>query len=148
MMESTGSVEDAIKELLASDDEAAREYLKESFLLQAMSALFHARRDAGLTQAQLAERLHTKQSAIARYERDFTGSMTLRRFVEIAIACGVAPLDITLAPIEQVARYAAEATGAPRTATALSVWQAAQKADAPDDPQSQSSERAAGASRA
>jgi transcriptional regulator with XRE-family HTH domain len=147
MMESTGSIDDAIKQLLANDDEATREYLKESFLLEAMTALFHARRAAGLTQAQLAERLHTKQSSIARLERDFTGSMTLRRFVEVAIACGVVPLDLTLAPLEQVARYATEAPDAERTQVAFSAWEAAQPAQAPDDSQRQPGERAAEAGK-
>ncbi|MGH2485612.1 MAG: helix-turn-helix domain-containing protein, partial [Ktedonobacterales bacterium] len=90
-VEITGTVEDAIRVLLAHDDDAAREYLKESFLTRAMLALFNARRDVGLTQAQLAERLGTQQSSIARLERDLSGSVTLRRFVEVALACGVMP---------------------------------------------------------
>lgn len=103
-IEITGTVEDAIRDLLAHDDEAAREYLKESFLTHAMLALFNARRSAGLTQTQLAERLGTKQSSIARLEGDLSGSITLRRFVEVALACGMAPTELSLAPVEDIRR--------------------------------------------
>jgi transcriptional regulator with XRE-family HTH domain len=45
------------------------------------------RKRAGLTQAELAERLGTTQSAIARIERH--GSPTLARLSEIAEACSL-----------------------------------------------------------
>ena len=112
--EVTGTVDDAIRNLLENDDEAAREYLKESFLTRAMLALFNARRDAGLTQAQVAERLGTKQSSIARLERDLSGSVTLRRFVEVALACGMMPFDVALAPVEDIRRAAIERPDEPR----------------------------------
>ncbi|MEO7000335.1 MAG: helix-turn-helix transcriptional regulator [Ktedonobacterales bacterium] len=96
----------AIREVLMRDEETARAYLKESFLTEAMLALFHARRDAGLTQAQIAERMGTKQSVIARWERDFGGSISLRNYVEFALACGVLPLDIALAPVDSIRNYA------------------------------------------
>ena len=124
MMEPTGTIEDVIKDLLSGDEEAAREYLKESFLLQAMSALFHARRAAGLTQAQLAERLHTRQSSIARLERAMSGSVTLKRFVEVAIACGVMPLDMTLVPVQEMIQFAGDNAETPRTQVAFSAWRA------------------------
>ena len=38
MIESTGTIEDAIRDLLNGDDEAARAYLKESFLSEAILA--------------------------------------------------------------------------------------------------------------
>lgn len=126
MIEPTGDIEDAIRELLSSDSEAARAYLKESFLLQAMSALFHARRAAGLTQTQLAERLHTRQSSIARLERDQSGSITLRRFVEVALACGVMPLDIAMVPLQELTRFATESAEAPRTQITFNAWRAGQ----------------------
>ena len=43
-----------------------------------MEALFYARREAGLTQAQLADRLQTKHSSIACWEADTSGSISLR----------------------------------------------------------------------
>jgi transcriptional regulator with XRE-family HTH domain len=63
------------------------------------------RRQAGLTQAQVAERLNTKQSAIARLEGDFDGGMSLRRYVDFALACGMVPHNITFAPLESVISY-------------------------------------------
>ena len=49
--------------------EFASEYLKSAFLTSSANALFYMRRQADLTQAQVAERLNTKQSAIARSRR-------------------------------------------------------------------------------
>ena len=127
VMEPTGTIEDSIRELLGSDDEAARAYLKESFLAEAILALFHARRDAGLTQAQLAARLGVKQPTIARLERDFSGSFTLRRYVEVALACGVIPLDLALVATEQLRQFALDDPGAEKTAAAFNAWLAAQR---------------------
>ena len=46
------------------------------------------RKRAGLTQAQLAERMGTTQSAIARLERG-VGEPTLKRLSDVATACGL-----------------------------------------------------------
>src|SRR5260221_5877521 len=81
------------------------EYLKTDFMSSAIDALFHARHQAGLTQAQVAEHLKTKQAAIARLEADTNGSLTLRHYAEFALACGMIPLNITLAPIDLVRQY-------------------------------------------
>lgn len=103
-------------------EEFTREFLKSSFLSSAVDALFHARRQVGLTQAQVAELMGTKQAAIARLEADTDGSMSLHRFVEFALACGMVPLDIKLAPIEDVHNYVLQFPEAPRTADAFSRW--------------------------
>ncbi len=60
------------------------------------SALIRARADAGLTQAQLAERMGTKQEAVARWEggRALPSTRTLTR---LAKATGTI-LKITFAP--------------------------------------------------
>ena len=81
-----------------------KEYLKSGFVSSAVDQLFYARRQAGLTQAQVAEQMNTKQAAIARLEADTDGSMSLRRYAEFALSCGMVPLEITLVPIES-ARY-------------------------------------------
>jgi len=57
----------------------------------ALDALLQARKDAGLTQAQIAERMGIKQSALARIESSLTSKRhspslaTLRKYAE---ACG------------------------------------------------------------
>src|SRR5712692_5214749 len=66
-----------------------KEYLKAGFVSSAVDALFYARRQAGLTQAQVAEQMNTKQAAIARLEADTDGSMSFRRCAEFALACGM-----------------------------------------------------------
>lgn len=55
-----------------------------------------ARRRAGLTQAELAERTGTTQSAIARLERG-VGRPTMQRISELVEACGL-ELQVRLVP--------------------------------------------------
>ena len=85
--------------------EFASEYLKSAFLASAANVLFYMRQQAGLTQAHVAERLNTKQSAIARLEGDFDGGISLRRYVDFALACGMVPHDITFVPLESAISY-------------------------------------------
>jgi transcriptional regulator with XRE-family HTH domain len=69
---------------------AAYAALEDEF--QALDALLAARRDAGLTQAQVAQRMGVKQSALARVEatlgsRQHTPSLeTLRKYAQ-AVGC-------------------------------------------------------------
>jgi transcriptional regulator with XRE-family HTH domain len=82
------------------DGEAfALEYFKASFLSSVGRSLYYTRRQAGLTQEQVAERMNTTQSAVARFEADKNGSMSFRRFVDFAIACDVMPRSLVLHPI-------------------------------------------------
>lgn len=74
-------------------------YFKARFLSSIGSSLYYARRKAGLTQAQVAERMNTKQSVIARFEADENGSMSFRRYLDFAIACGMMPRSFRLHPI-------------------------------------------------
>ena len=126
---------DAVRELLEGDEETARAYLAESFLTEAMLALFHARRDAHLTQEQVAKTMGTRQAAITRWERDFTGSISLRKYVEFALACGVAPFDMLLAPVSAMRDFAIAHPGGPLTVDAYNEWKGAQPPHADDAPQ-------------
>jgi len=65
----------------------------------------------------------TKQSAVARIEASEPGTISLRRFVEFAIACGYVPLDIVLVPIAEVEKYARLDPSASRTHDAFAFWQ-------------------------
>jgi transcriptional regulator with XRE-family HTH domain len=85
---------DVVRALVSESDEGARGYLKQSWLSSTLDALIQVRRAAGLTQAQVAERLGTTQSAVARLERDADGGISLRRFVDYAIACGMVPSSV------------------------------------------------------
>ena len=123
-MRNSGSTSDYIKERLSIDKEGdfTRAYLKKGFLTAAMEALFYARREAGLTQAQLADRLQTKHSSIARWEADTSGSISLHRYAEMALACGMIPLDIKLVPISSLSEYVTEDPQASRTADHYDAW--------------------------
>jgi DNA-binding XRE family transcriptional regulator len=96
-----GSVSEHLVQLLNEEkgSELTIEYLRADFLASAAISLSRLRHDAGLTQAQIAEKLHTKQSAIARLEADFDGAMSLRRYVDFALACGLVPYNFAFVPI-------------------------------------------------
>jgi transcriptional regulator with XRE-family HTH domain len=123
-MKNAVSTSDYIKERLSIDKEGdfTHAYLKKGFLTAAMEALFYARRQAGLTQAQVADRLQTKHSSVARWEADTSGSISLHRYAEIALACGMIPLDIKLVPVSSLSEYAIEDPQAPRTADCYDAW--------------------------
>jgi transcriptional regulator with XRE-family HTH domain len=107
-LEVVGTTSDYLIQKLTDEEEGkdfAIGYLKSRFMSSAANALFYMRLQAGLTQAQVAERLHTKQSAIARLEGDFDGRTSLRRYVDFALACGMVPHDITFAPLESAIDY-------------------------------------------
>ncbi|MFL9901735.1 helix-turn-helix transcriptional regulator [Paraburkholderia fungorum] len=82
----------AMRERALADPEVRAEYERlnrEEFAL--LDQMLAARRDAGLTQAQVAERMGTKAPAITRLERALASGQhspsvdTLRRY---AAACG------------------------------------------------------------
>ena len=70
---------------------------KQDFFETVIHELVKVRHKAGLTQAQLAERMGTKQAVISRMEHDRCGSMSMHRFVDYALACGYAPLNLVTA---------------------------------------------------
>lgn len=104
-----GTMSDYLMQKMSDEehgDDFAMEYLKADFLAAAVNSLSMLRQQAGLTQAQVAEQLHTKQSAIARLEADFDGAISLRRYVDFALACGVIPRHVTFASVD-IARKSA-----------------------------------------
>ena len=120
-----GTMSDYLIQKLRDEEhsrEFALEYLKSSFLSSAVNALFYMRQQAGLTQAQVAEQLNTKQSAVARLEGDFDGGISLRRYVDFALACGMVPHNITFAPLESVISYTIAQPKVPYTQVNYQEW--------------------------
>jgi transcriptional regulator with XRE-family HTH domain len=113
---------DLIRDSLSGSDEAATAYLRQNWLDAAMYTLWKARRAAGLTQAEVAARMGTTQSSIARLERDGGGGISLRRFIDYALACGMSPLDLELITTSSLRRYALADPDAPRTHSAVTDW--------------------------
>lgn len=99
-----------------------KEYLKAGFVSSAIDQLFYVRRQADLTQAQVAERLNTKQAAIARIEADIDGSISFRRYTEFALECGMVPLNITLVPIESARNFVIANPDLPLTQINYDTW--------------------------
>lgn len=112
---------DPIREIL-EDEDGARDYLVEHWVAEAMLTMRRARRQAGLTQAQVAEQLGTQQPAVARLEGDHSGGVSVRRYAEYFAACNVLPFEVEFAPIEQLRQFALDNPTAPLTADALRAW--------------------------
>src|SRR5690242_9295557 len=67
----TGTMADyVIQKITEEGEEWAIGYLKAGFLAAAVDALFYARRQAGLTEAEVAARLKLKPAAVTRLEGD------------------------------------------------------------------------------
>jgi transcriptional regulator with XRE-family HTH domain len=107
------------QKILAESDESACEYLLTSWFYRAMEDIRDARVRNGLTQQDIAERLGTTQSAIARLENAHEGNFSLKRFLEYAWASGAAPLDFAWVPPGQLRQYAMANPSAPRTYEAI-----------------------------
>ena len=73
-----------LKQRLLENPEVREEYDRADAEFSLIEAMIRARRDAKLTQAELAERIGTTQSAIARLEagRVSPSISTLRRYAE------------------------------------------------------------------
>lgn len=99
-----------------------RGYLRAGFLEDAVNTLRQVRRQVGLTQSQVAEKLNTRQAAIARLEDDTEGAMSLRRYVDYLMACGMIPYNITYVPIDTVREYTIEHPQLPLTQERYHVW--------------------------
>lgn len=125
-IQNSGTLTDYLMQKLIDEqtgEKFAIEYLKTSFLTAAVQELAHARRNAHLTQEQVAQKLGKKQAAIARWEADFDGRMSLRQYVELAIAYDVMPLQMKLEPILSVRDYVLDNPHAQWTQEFYSEWQ-------------------------
>lgn len=116
------SLADLAREFLREGDESARAYLIQGWLAATMGTLRDVRRRARLTQEEVARRLGTTQSAVARLEKDHEGHCSLRRYVEYLAACDVLPLAMETVPAADLRDYALAAPDAPRTASAYRAW--------------------------
>ena len=87
-----------LKKTLMQNDEFRAEYEKADAEFQIVEALVRARTEANISQAELAKRMGTTQSAIARLEGGGVSPSlaTLRRY---AAAAGL-KLEINLVPAE------------------------------------------------
>lgn len=88
-MTTTRDFSQVIRRRLANDQDLAEAVEREAFNANIAQQIFDARRKAGLTQKQLAERIGTKQSVIARLEdADYEGhSLSMLRRIGEALNC-------------------------------------------------------------
>jgi transcriptional regulator with XRE-family HTH domain len=120
-----GTLEDSAREYVEESEESAKVYLRESWLAATMAILHRARWATNLTQAEVAERLGTTQSAIARLER--ADDTTFGRFWEYLYACGVVPLELETVCFEDLREYVRRQPGADRTVEPVKQWMAKSK---------------------
>lgn len=116
----SGSIADLVRDTLVNADDHGRTLLRRAWLSGLTRELRQARRAAGLSQQELASRLGTTQSAIARLEHDRDGRFTLQRLIDYALAVGYFPYELELAPFERIHDYAVANPEAPRDA--VRVW--------------------------
>jgi transcriptional regulator with XRE-family HTH domain len=112
-----------VLDLLRNGGQDASDYLAETFIIEAIQMLLEARLEAGLKQDEVAYILGTKQPAIARWESDFEGRITLRKYVEFAVACGKIPCDLSFIPLEEMTQFAIKNLDASRTADRVTDWE-------------------------
>jgi DNA-binding XRE family transcriptional regulator len=78
---------DYLKEQLKNP--AVREaYEEEGLFVELAIQVAHLRQKQGLTQQELAKRLHTSQQTVSRLESPKNGSLSLRTLVKLAHALG------------------------------------------------------------
>jgi transcriptional regulator with XRE-family HTH domain len=87
----------AIQEGLAKDRELNAVYQRELARLQIANQIAKLREHAGISQAELARRIGTKQAGVARMERRSYRGYTIGTLARIAAATG-ARLEVRLAP--------------------------------------------------
>ena|SRR2546428_5359574 len=97
---------DEIREELAQDRDLNAAFQRELTRLKVANQIAALRQKAGLSQAQLAERIGTKQAGVARMERAGYTGYTLTTLAKIAAATG-ALLQVRLVPPPRRARAAA-----------------------------------------
>lgn len=82
------------------DNDNLKEYLKTDWIIGMMLRLEQARKDAGLTQGDLAQKLNRQQSVVSRTERDLEGSISLSRYADWLFACDAIPSEIEIMSLE------------------------------------------------
>ncbi|HEV3417396.1 MAG TPA: helix-turn-helix transcriptional regulator [Pirellulales bacterium] len=87
-MARTKNIADAIRSKLDADPDLADAVARERFNANVASVIFAMREAAGLTQKELAQRIGTHQSVIARLEGADYDSHSLRMLQRIADALG------------------------------------------------------------
>ncbi len=102
--------------LHGSDPDYRAELEREKSRLRAAQAIHAARTEAGITQAELAERVGTTQSVIARLEDANYGGHTMKMLDRIAAALGQR-VELRFVPAESPSRATRRSAKSPPSTT-------------------------------
>lgn len=86
-MKGARSFRDYLKEQL-KDPEVKKAYEEEGVFVELAVQVARLREQKGLSQRELARRLHTSQQTISRLESPHNGSLSLRTLIKLAHALG------------------------------------------------------------
>ncbi|MBV9278750.1 MAG: helix-turn-helix transcriptional regulator [Chloroflexi bacterium] len=95
---------------------------KADFQDRVRALLIEVRRRAGWSRERVADAAGVPVSVVEGIEAGRLGTVTLEQYVDLALACGHMPLDLALAPVEELREYTAERPHDPRTVTNLEAW--------------------------
>ena len=94
---------DELRQEISGDAELNAAYQKELARLRLASQIQTLRRQRGLSQAALAERIGTKQTGVARMEREGYTGYNVGTLAKIAAAMG-SHLEVRLVPMKKAAK--------------------------------------------
>jgi len=116
------TLEESILEDIGTEVDKAVAFLVEEFVRDTVLGLRRLRVQENLSQAELAQKLHTTQSGISRSELDTSGGLTLRRLAHWMVACGAVPREVVSIPASraldvsrQVLTHCGPEQGTPRS---------------------------------
>jgi transcriptional regulator with XRE-family HTH domain len=96
--------------------------IKRAFLEHAGRSVAMARLRSGLSREQVAQAAGVSRSTVESLEEASPTGLTMEQYVDLALACGSMPLELTLAPTPDMREFASEVPIGNRSATAFDAW--------------------------
>ena len=96
--------------------------VKRDFLERTYRSILAASRHAGISEEQAARRAGLSNPISEAVQRGSLERLTIEQYVDLALACGFMPLDLTLAPAVEAQEFAAEVPLEARSAPAFDAW--------------------------
>ena len=98
------------------------DHVKRDFLERAYRSIKAASRHAGMSEEQAARRAGLPNPISEAVRHGSLERLTIEQYVDLALACGYMPLDLTLAPAVEAQEFASEVPLESRSAPAFDAW--------------------------